>query len=85
MNNLPASQQIHLLKEAHRATGQRRYADRIKSILPLSKGYSFEETAAILMVDNRSIRKWKLGYDEHRIDQLLQDNYQGSSPKLLIA
>ena len=64
---------------------QRHYADRIKSMLLFSKGYSFREIAVILMVYDSSIRRWKFGYDEHGIDQLLWDNYQGSSAKLLPA
>ena len=83
MKGFLTSQEVFVLKEGHRASRQRRYADRIKSILLLNKGYSFEETADILMVDDSSVRRWNSQYQAHGIDVLIEDNYQGSSAHLL--
>jgi transposase len=76
-------EEVRVLKEGHIASRQRRFADRIKSILLLNKGYSYEETSDILMVDDCSVRCWYKQYLEYGIDPLIEDNYSGSSPHLL--
>ena len=83
MKDFLSSQEILVLEEGHRASRQRRYADRIKSILMLNKGYSFGEIADILMVDDSSVRRWYRQYHQGGIDLLVENNYRGSNPSLL--
>jgi len=66
----------------HKKSKEKRYADRIKSILWLDKGYSYEYIAELLMMDDTSIRRWYEQFIAGGIEQLMQDDYQGSEPKL---
>jgi transposase len=83
MQSFLTYEEVRVLKEGHIASRQRRFADRIKSILLLNKGYSYEETSDILMVDDSSVRRWYKQYLAYGIDPLIEDNYSGSSPHLL--
>lgn len=44
----------------------------------LNDGYSFEETAKVLIVDEDSIRRWHALYQQGGIESLSYSNYKGS-------
>lgn len=71
-------------RRIHKKSKEKRFADRIKSILALDRGYSFEEIAELLMIDDTSIRRWYEQYLAGGIEALLKDDYQGSEPKLSV-
>jgi transposase len=71
-------------KRLHKKSKEKRFADRIKSILALDRGYSFEEIAMLLMIDDTSVRRWYEQYLADGMDALLVDDYQGSDPKLSV-
>ena len=48
----------------------------------LNKGYSFEEVADILIMDEDSIRRWHTLYQAGGIESLSYNNYKGSDPFL---
>ena len=48
----------------------------------LNKGYSFEEIAEVLIMDEDSIRRWHNLYLEGGIESLSANNYKGSDPFL---
>jgi transposase len=48
----------------------------------LDKGYSFEEIAEVLLLDDSTIRRWVGVYKAEGVDGLLRSLYQGSSGKL---
>jgi transposase len=69
-------------KDLHRSTRNKRHADRIKAILHLDSGMSFEDVAKVLLIDDQTIRRsWKK-FESEGIDALLSDNFTGSKPKL---
>ena len=70
------------LRREHRRTRERRQADRIKSLLLLDDGWTYEEIAEVLLLDDETIRRWEKCYLECGLEQLQQDNYQGSEGKL---
>ena len=70
------------LRREHRRTRERRQADRIKSLLLLDDGWTYEEVAEVLLLDDETIRRWEKCYLECGLEQLQQDNYQGSEGKL---
>ena len=45
-------------KRLHKKSKEKRFADRIKSILALDRGHGFEEIAEWLMIDDTSVRRW---------------------------
>jgi transposase len=50
------------LKRLHRTLKDRKSSDRIKAILMLDDGYSGQEIATILLLDENTITAWKTGY-----------------------
>jgi transposase len=78
---LSASEVIGLRKQ-HRQCKEKRYADRIKSMLMLHDGYSFEEIASILLVDDSTIRSWHFIFNEEGIEGILRDQHKGGFSKL---
>src|ERR1035437_710750 len=69
--------QLTELKKAHRQSKDKRKADRIKAILLLHQGYSYEQIASILLMDDSTLRNYYLEYVEGGIERLLNDNYSG--------
>ena len=56
--------------------------DRIKVILALDKGYSYDEVAIIMLLDDATIRRYEHSYKEGGIDRLLTLNYKDYAGKL---
>ena len=75
-------EQIRLLEESHRCCKDKRQADRIKTLLSLDMGYSYEHIARILLLDDSTLRNYYADYIEGGIDGLLQDNYHGGKSRL---
>jgi len=69
------------LQNIHDQIKEKKYADRIKAVMLLSNGYSYEEISAILFIDQSSVRRYEklfiLG-----TDRLLANKYQGRIPNL---
>lgn len=57
-------------------------SDRIKAILLLDKGFSYGETAEILLIDDATVRRWHSTFSTEGIKILLKDNYRGGECKL---
>src|SRR5487761_1903870 len=69
-------------KKMHKQNKSKREADRIKAILLLNKGYDYEQTAEILLMDEDSIRRWYKEYQLGGMENLLADRYEGGESKL---
>lgn len=76
--------EVDVLEEAHRAAQQKRAADRIKTILLLNEGYSYETIAHILRLDDATIRRYEKGYKAKGIDGLLESRYHGKDGYLTL-
>lgn len=64
---------------AHRRERNASYADRLKAILLLNDGYSFEQIAKILLLDDQTIRNYVSRYEQSSIEGLTSDKYTGYS------
>lgn len=83
MNNFKlTTEQVIELRIAHRAAKNKRDADRIKAIYSLGTGWSFEEVADILMIDEETLRNYVNRYQKGGVKELIAYYYKGSSPKL---
>lgn len=82
MEKFLSLQQELALRREHRQCHVKRYADRIKSIVMLNSGYSFEQVAEILMMDDDTIRRYLNIYREEGVKGLMRDLYVGSQPLL---
>lgn len=79
MKDFLAAREVLVLKEAHHASRFRKSADRIKTILLLNEGFSSEQIAKILMLDEVTIRRYLVKYQASGVDGLLEYHYQGAS------
>ncbi len=79
MNPLLAPEERETLIEAHRAERNKRQADRIKTILHLDEGKTYEEIARLLFLDSSTIRRYETEYREGGLDNLLNDDYKGGT------
>lgn len=74
--------QKRALEKAHKKERNRRYADRIKTILLLDLGLSYDKIAQYLLLDDQTIRNYETRYKSNGINDLLSDNYVGCVSKL---
>lgn len=81
---LLSNQQRDILEEAHGAERNKRQADRIKTILLLAEGRSYNEIAKILLLDDSTIRRYETEYEEGGLDNLLENNYTGGTSSLSV-
>jgi transposase len=70
------------LRTLHRATKDRRKADRIKTILFLHQGFTITETAELLMLDEETIRIIRDRFDMNDMSSFLTDGYVAYQGKL---
>lgn len=66
----------------HRSQKLRRHADRIKTILFLNQGFTFAETAHLLMLDEDTVKLYYKEYCQGGLNKLLTDEYQGKMSQL---
>lgn len=79
MKNFLTAQEVIVLREAHYDSKFRKQADRIKAILFLNQGFSYEQTAKLLMLDDTTVRRYYSEYKQTGVDGLLKYRYQGSN------
>lgn len=61
------------LAGAHRQCHVKRYADRIKAILMLNSGYTFEQIAELLLMDNDTVRRYLNICKKEGVEGLMRD------------
>lgn len=76
------AEEIKYLYSMHRCTKEKHAADKIKAIVLLKRGYTQEQTAEVLMIDERTIARYKVAYDKKGIEGLLTVNFVGRAFRL---
>ena len=82
MTGFLTSEQIVAYKQMHKKAHSLREGDRIKAILLLNKGLSYEEVAELLLIDEGTVRRWYKIFRIEGIKTLLKDKYIGGTSKL---
>ena len=77
-----STKEIAELERMHRSLRDKRQADRVKTVIALSKGWSAAQIAEILLFDEKTSRQYFDRYQQGGIQALLDDNYSGAEPKL---
>lgn len=77
-----STKEIEQLERLHKMSKDTRIRDRIKCVVALGRGYSFESIKEILLIDERSARRYFSIYKEQGEDGLILLNYKGGIPKL---
>jgi transposase len=76
------NKEIKKLKSAHRSCKDKRFADRLKSVVLLGTGWTVLATAEVLLLDKDTVRAYAQKYQQGGIDSLLTMGHKGSVPKL---
>lgn len=71
-----------MLRQEHRKIKDRSKADRIKAILFLHEGFTYGQTARLLMLDETTIRHYEKRFVEKGIVGLLELHYHGGTSRL---
>lgn len=66
----------------HKEINEKRYAYKINTIILLAKGYTYKEIEKVLLLDDRTISRYRKIYLEKGIKGLLENSYKGRQPKL---
>jgi transposase len=82
MKSFLTANDLDYLRMKHDQMREKRYADRIKTILFLNMGDSFSEIAQRLMLDDDTIRNYYHEYEKDGIENLLKDEYTGKNCSL---
>src|SRR5438132_4590134 len=82
MKDFLTLEQSKELRATHRQEKRMKLADRIKIILALNNGYSYEEIAEICMLDDETIRRYERNFIECGLEGLLNTDYKGSFSRL---
>ena len=77
-NFLKNSQRLALRAEL-KIERERKFAERIKTILLLDGGKSYRDIADFLFLDEGTVRNWEQRYQEGGIERLVNDHYVGRS------
>ena len=74
-----SKQEKATIKGLHRSCKQRKYADKLKAILLLDKGYSCVKVGEILLLDDDTIRRYRDMYLNQGTESLLSDHNKGTT------
>jgi len=83
MSGFLSTEQITALRVIHRKSREKRVCDKIKALLLLNSGYSYEQIGEVLLLDDSTIRRWHTIFEGKGINSLLSDKYTGGASKLI--
>jgi transposase len=70
------------LIQLHRQIKEKKIAYRINAIILLAQGFTYPEVEKVLLLDDRTIRRYRDLYLEEGAEGLLASNYKGRQPEL---
>ena len=76
------AQRLADLKALHKKQRDRKKADRVKAIVLLGSGWSVDQVAQALLIDETTVRNWYATYKNGGTDELLTLHYEGKAPSL---
>jgi transposase len=77
MESFLTGEQYYDLRMLHKRSKEKRVCDKIKAILMLDSGYTYDHIAEVLLLDDSTIRRWYSLFEEKGIKGLLADNFTG--------
>ena len=75
-------EQVIQLKSAHKQTREKRLADRIKAVLMVHSGFTYDQIKQALLLDEVTIRRYLRLFQEKGIEGLMEYCYKGGKTSL---
>lgn len=75
-------EQVAVLRTTHKTTKDKRLADRIKAVVMLHHGFTYDQIAQALFLDGVTLRRYIKQFQELGIDGLLECRYTGGQSSL---
>lgn len=85
MESFLTQDQVLILKTAHKQQKEKRLADRIKAVLMLHNGFTYVQIEMALLLDEISVRRYVVKFNQNGIEGLLEMKYTGGQSKLFLA
>ena len=82
MNHFLSKEDRQLLEVGYQSARDKRTANRINILLLLDDGYSYEEVASILRLDDETIRRQEKSYHALGLKEFLKNPFSGGACKL---
>ena len=77
-----SNEEILVLRKLHKSTKDKAICYKINAIILLAQGFSCQEVEDVLLLDERTIRRYEDKFLEEGKEILLKVNYVGKKPKL---
>lgn len=84
MKDFLTEEQVLALHVAHKSIKDKKLADRIKAILALNTGFSYEQIAKLLLLDEVTLRRYIQKFKNQGVSGLLECRYHGGKSHLTI-
>lgn len=82
MKGFLTEEQVGILREAHYSAQRKKSADRIKAVLFLNEGFTYQKTAELLMLDSVTVRRYEKQFKKVGMTGLLAFHYRGGFSRL---
>jgi len=76
------NKQVIALKLTHKQTREKKLADRIKAVLMVHFGFTYEQIKQALLLDEVTVRRYGKQFKEKGIEGLLEYRYSGGQSRL---
>ena len=74
--------ELRNLEDIHRKLSDKKDADKVKAIILLSKGWSYNQIEEALLLDERTMHRYRNKYILGGVEDLLENKYKGKFSKL---
>jgi transposase len=84
MSQVLHEEEMVILRKAHKLTRDKKVADKIKTVLAISQGYSYEEVAHLFLLDETTISRYVRRFKEEGVEGLMECQYIGGHGMLTL-
>ena len=85
MKDFLTEEQIKVLKLTHRSIKDKKLADRIKAVLMVNSGFTFNQISQALLLDEVTLHRYVTKFKTKSIEGLLEYHYTGGQTRLTLS
>lgn len=85
MKDFLTEEQVKVLKLTHRTIKDKKLADRIKAVLMVNFGFTYNQISQALLLDEVTLRRYVTKFQTKNIEGLLECHYIGGQTRLTIS